>query len=119
MNRLPRCKKPGNNWQKILQALALSGLLLSLPGTASAQQASELSVAQQDSVMNAFFLLQFDMKVAEAKWSARASVDSLHIADLKWDLQDARKQRYRDMLVFGIAAAAAGVIFYLGGRAAQ
>jgi hypothetical protein len=93
----------------------MTALLASWNGSASAKPAD----ATADSLATAFFLLKFDTDVERARLLASSKVDSLQIAGLKDSLADAKKQRYRDMLVFGVAAAFAGVIFYLGGKAAQ
>lgn len=86
-------------------------------GSATAQ--SDLEAAQTDSIVNAFYLLQFDMRVAEAKATAHSQIDSLRIADLNQQLRDARMQRYRDLGMFGVAVVVAGLIFWAGGRAAN
>jgi hypothetical protein len=69
--------------------------------------------------MDAFYLLKYDYEVLGARMASEAKMDSLRIADIQAQLLDARKQRYRDLGVFGIAVVTAGLIFYLGGRAAQ
>lgn len=119
MNRLNRRSGRGRSWQRICRALLTSGLTVCWIGSASAALPRQESDARTDSLTTAFFLLKFDTDVERARMLATAKVDSLHISGLESALADARKQRYRDMLTFGIAAAFAGVIFYLGGRASQ
>lgn len=100
------------------KTLLLTGILVGLAfcaGSATAQ--SDLEAAQTDSIVNAFYLLQFDMRVAEAKAGAHAQLDSLRIVDLQLQLKEARLQRYRDLGVFGVAVVVAGLIFWAGSRA--
>jgi hypothetical protein len=123
MNRPKPSKKPVLSWLKILLPLIVSGLTLFSSGSATGQTTASLSPAQTDSIVNAFFLLQFDMKVDAASARAHAKIDSVRIADLEWLTADLRKeagrQRVRDLITFGVAVAVAGTIYYLGGRAAK
>jgi hypothetical protein len=87
-------------------------------GHASEAQSPTIE-AENDSIVDAFYLLKFDYEVLGARMASESKMDSLRIADIQAQLMDARKQRYRDLGVFGIAVVTAGLIFYLGGRAAQ
>ena len=118
MSKLPLWKLRAASW---LPTLALAGLLsvLGYSGGHAAGAQSPTAEAENDSIVDAFYLLKFDYDVLMAGKTAQAKMDSLRIADIRAQLTDARKQRYRDLGVFGIAVVTAGLIFYLGGRAAQ
>lgn len=99
-----------------LPPLLLSGLLC-FGGTESVAQ--ESAAAECDSVADAFFLLQFDYRVDQARWAARAEMDSLRIADVVKQVELERKQRRRETIVMGLSVIVAGVIFWLGGAASE
>lgn len=119
MNKLPLWKLRAASWLPTLVLTGALSVLVFCDGRASEAQPTDLETAQTDSIVDAFYLLQFDFKVAEARHLARAQMDSLRIVDINAQLQESRKQRYRDMAVFGISVVTAGLIFYLGGRAAR
>lgn len=95
----------------------LLSVLLCCGGTDSVAQPS--ATAECDSVVDAFFTLQFDYRVDKARWFARAQMDSLRISDVVRQVELERKQRKREMVVTGVAVIIAGVIFWLGGEAGR
>ena len=119
MNKLPLWKLRAASWPPALALALLLSVLAYSSGHAQGEPGSVAADAQVDSIVDAFYLLQYDFRVAEARHTANAKMDSLRISDVVAQLSDAKKQRYKDMAVFGIAVVTAGLIFYLGGRAAQ
>lgn len=95
----------------------LLSVLVCCGGTDSAAQTS--ATAEADSIVDAFYLLQFDYRVDQARWAARAEMDSLRIADVVRQVELERKQRKREMVVMGVSIIVAGVIFWLGGVASE
>lgn len=95
----------------------LLSVLVCCGGTESAAQPS--AAAEADSIVDAFYLLQFDYRVDQARWAARAEMDSLRIADVVRQVELERKQRKREMVVMGVSIIVAGVIFWLGGVASE
>ena len=119
MNKLPLWKLRAASWPPTLALALLLSVLAYSSGHAQEGPPNDLEAAQVDSIVDAFYLLKFDFRVAEARYTASAKMDSLRIADVVTQLGEAKKQRYKDMAVFGIAVVTAGLIFYLGGRSAQ
>lgn len=114
----PRLWRPlAGTWPGSFLPPLLLSVLLCCGGTGSVAQ--ESAAAECDSVADAFFLLQYDYRVDQARWTARAQMDSLRIADVVRQVELERKQRKREMVVTGVAVIIAGVIFWLGGEAGR
>ena len=107
----------GGTWPGSFLPPLLLSVLVFCGGTDSVAQPS--AAAETDSIVDAFYLLQFDYRVDQARWTARAEMDSLRIADVVRQVELERKQRKREMVVMGVSVVVAGVIYWLGGMASQ
>lgn len=117
MNRRAPWRPQGGTWRGTFLPPLLLSVLLCCGGTESVAQ--ESAAAECDSITDAFFLLQYDYRVDQARWFAKAHMDSLRIADVVRQVELERKQRKREMVVMGVSVIVAGVIFWLGGAASE
>ena len=117
MSRQRLWRPLAGTWPGSFLAPLLLSVLVCCGGTESVAQPS--AAAEADSIVDAFYLLQFDYRVDQARWTARAEMDSLRIADVVRQVELERKQRKREMVVMGVSIVVAGVIFWLGGVASE
>ena len=117
MSRQRLWRPLGGTWPGSFLPPLLLAALVCCGGTDSVAQPS--AAAETDSIVDAFYLLQFDYRVEKARWLARGDMDSLRIADVMRQVELERKQRKREVIVMGVSVIVAGVIFWLGGMASE
>lgn len=113
MNRLSPWKMRAASWLPTLALALLLSVLAFSSGRASGVPAETSADAQTDSIVDAFYLLQFDFRVAEARHQAAAKMDSLLLVAANDRLLEYKDQLKRDRFTAAGGALVAVLIMWI------